>query len=144
MKLQPEKRIVCEGVLKDPAVVAIRAKRTDQRPGVKLDSNLRPLKGNVPLLVSDFFPAKLQEKKPENDPEKEDPNDNVTVIQLVSIFYFNGESSRSIDAYCKVAPDPTPKRTGKSSWVGFSDEAVNVETYALQYYEMHGYVGYVE
>ncbi len=92
MKLHPEKRTPCEGLLKDPVVITINARRTDQRPGVKLDQNLRPLKGDVPLLLSDFFPAKLQEKKPDSEKEKEGPGDNVTVIQLVSIFNF-GENA---------------------------------------------------
>ncbi|KAF9447872.1 hypothetical protein P691DRAFT_705955 [Macrolepiota fuliginosa MF-IS2] len=122
MKLHPEKRIVCEGVLKSTTEISITAKRSDLHPGVKLDQNLRPMKGSVPLLVSDFFPVKSLGEEPEKEPEKDTTNGTI-VIQL-------------------TAPEPTPKRKGKSSWVGFSDEVVNVETYALQYYEMHGYVGW--
>lgn len=43
----------------------------------------------------------------------------------------------------QVDPASMQKRTGKSLWVGLNNEVVNVETYALQHYEMTGYVGYV-
>ncbi|KAF5358415.1 hypothetical protein D9756_001293 [Leucocoprinus leucothites] len=120
MKLHPEKWIKCDVILKSPSTIEFKAKRSELKPGVKLDQNYRPMMGNVPLLT-DFF---QRAKPPEQEVEIVDPkNPNVTVIQL-------------------LPPKAPPKRTGKSSWIGFSDESVNVETYALQRYEMEGYVGF--
>lgn len=94
MKLHPEKCIVCEGVLRNPTTITITAKRSGLRPGVKLDQNLQPMNGNVPLLVSDFFPVKLLEKDPEKNPEGDSTNGNPAVIQLVSILICNGAWSQ--------------------------------------------------
>ncbi|KXN91395.1 hypothetical protein AN958_00657 [Leucoagaricus sp. SymC.cos] len=119
MKLHLEKWIKCDVALKSPSTVTFEARRCDFKPGVKLDQRLRPMKGSVPLLVTDF----LAPKSPEKEPEKDSSEPKVTVIQVVAL-------------------ESTPKRTGKSTWVGHSDTSVNVETFALERYEMHGYVGF--
>lgn len=89
MKLHPEKWIVCDCILENPATTTITAKRSDSRPGVKLDHNLRPMKGNVPLLVSDFFSVKSPEKSHENDVEEDPTGVKSCVVQLVSILGYD-------------------------------------------------------
>jgi hypothetical protein len=80
MKLPRDQWIQYDFVLKEPNIVSFTAKRCELKPGVKLDPNLKPMSGNVPLLMMDFFVPKTPAGK-----ERKDPNDpNVTIIQVVS------------------------------------------------------------
>jgi Fanconi-associated nuclease 1 len=86
MKLHPEKWIRCDVALNSPSTVEFVAKRSDQKIGVRLDQNLRPMKGNVP--VSDFF---LPKPKETDSKDPEDPN--VTVYQVVCVVFILGAPS---------------------------------------------------
>jgi len=84
MKLHPEKWIKCDVTLRSPSTIEFTAKRSELKPGVKLDQNLQPMMGNVPLLTDYFQPVRL----PEEEMEIPDPKDpNVKVVQLVSSLY---------------------------------------------------------
>jgi len=81
MKLHPEEWIRCDVALKSPSTIEFTAKRSDLRPGVKLNQNLRPMMANVPLLTDYFHIVKPPEEEVEM-PDSKDPN--VKVVQLVS------------------------------------------------------------
>jgi len=82
MKLHPEKWIKCDVALKSPSTIEFTAKRSDLRPGVKLNQNLRPMMANVPLLTDYFQLVKPPEEEEVEMPDSKDPN--VKVVQLVS------------------------------------------------------------
>ncbi|KAF7778490.1 hypothetical protein Agabi119p4_2835 [Agaricus bisporus var. burnettii] len=122
LNLLPEERVVCDTVLKDPLITSIKGKRSVEQIGIRLDQNLRPTKENAPVLLTDFFSNSLAVEG-EEDVQEGAKDVKTTIIPIVD-------------------PASMQKRTGKSLWVGLNNEVVNVETYALQHYEMTGYVGF--
>ncbi|TFK63345.1 hypothetical protein BDN72DRAFT_847701 [Pluteus cervinus] len=105
-------RTECTGVLRKPTEVLVEAKRVYDN--LKLDGNGRPIKEKG---ISDYF------RRPGQDPDE------------VAGF----AQSRS-DA--KATREGNKSRGNKSVWVGMDGEHVNVETRALQYYEMLGFKGF--
>jgi Fanconi-associated nuclease 1 len=84
LNLPPEERVVYDTILKNPLVTSITGKRSDEQLGLRLDQNLRPMKGNAPVPLSDFF-AKAAVLEGEENVQEGAKDVKTVVIPVVSI-----------------------------------------------------------